>query len=44
MGVAIGLGCAEFPFSGAATYWRWIDMCEAGRLTGSSAVSRSLNR
>src|ERR1700740_1812608 len=29
MGVAIGLGCAEFPFSGAAAYWRWIDMCEA---------------
>ena len=26
----IGLGCAEFPFSGAAAYWRWIDMCEAG--------------
>jgi probable F420-dependent oxidoreductase len=30
MGVGIGLGCAEFPFSGAAAYWRWIDMCEAG--------------
>ena len=30
MGVGIGLGCAEFPFSGASAYWRWIDMCEAG--------------
>ena len=30
MGVGIGLGCAEFPFSGALAYWRWIDMCEAG--------------
>jgi alkanesulfonate monooxygenase SsuD/methylene tetrahydromethanopterin reductase-like flavin-dependent oxidoreductase (luciferase family) len=30
MGVGIGLGCAEFPFSRAAAYWRWIDMCEAG--------------
>src|SRR5437660_163020 len=30
MGVGIGLGCAEFPFSGATAYWRWIDMCEAG--------------
>jgi probable F420-dependent oxidoreductase len=29
MGVGIGLGCAEFPFSGAAAYWRWVDMCEA---------------
>src|SRR4029079_3605174 len=30
MGVGIGLGCAEFPFSGAAVYWRWMGMCEAG--------------
>lgn len=30
MGVGIGLGCAEFPFSGAAAYWRWIEMCEEG--------------
>src|SRR5471032_1356411 len=30
MGIGIGLGYAEFPFSGAAAYWRWIDMCEAG--------------
>ena len=50
MGAGIGLGCAEFPFSCAAAYWRWIDMCEAGgvdsiwRLTGSSAVSRSLKQ
>src|SRR5215475_2351714 len=29
MGVGNGLGFAEFPFSGAAAYWRWIDMCEA---------------
>jgi hypothetical protein len=30
MGIGIGLGCAEFPFSGAAAYWRCIDVCEAG--------------
>jgi hypothetical protein len=30
MCVGIGLGCAVFPFSGAAAYWRWVDMCEAG--------------
>src|ERR1044071_1559642 len=29
MSVGIGVGCAEFPFSGATAYWRWIDMCEA---------------
>ena len=28
--VAIGVGLMEFPFSGAAAYWRWIDLCEQG--------------
>ncbi len=28
--VAVGLGLMEFPFSGAAGYWRWVDLCEAG--------------
>src|SRR5579862_3700232 len=28
--VAIGVGTMEFPFSGAAAYWRWVDLCEAG--------------
>src|SRR5438046_2574178 len=28
--VAIGVGLMEFPFSGAATYGRWVDLCEAG--------------
>jgi probable F420-dependent oxidoreductase len=28
--VAVGTGIMEFPFSGAAAYWRWIDLCEAG--------------
>jgi probable F420-dependent oxidoreductase len=28
--VAVGMGIMEFPFSGAATYWRWVDLLEAG--------------
>src|ERR1700736_5470604 len=28
--VAIGVGLMECPFSGAAAYWRWVDLCEAG--------------
>src|SRR5665213_1150270 len=28
--VAVGMGIMEFPFSGAAAYWRWVDMLEAG--------------
>jgi alkanesulfonate monooxygenase SsuD/methylene tetrahydromethanopterin reductase-like flavin-dependent oxidoreductase (luciferase family) len=44
MGVAIGLGCAEFPFSGAATYWRWIDMCEAGGVDSIWQTDRIVSR
>src|SRR5262249_16952010 len=28
--VAVGIGTMEFPFSGAAAYWRWVDLCETG--------------
>lgn len=30
MSIAFGLGLAEFPFSGAAPFWRWVEMCEEG--------------
>lgn len=44
MGVAIGLGCAEFPFSGAAAYWRWIDVCEAGGVDSIWQTDRIVSR
>ena len=44
MGVGIGLGCAEFPFSGAAAYWRWIDMCEAGGVDAIWQTDRIVGR
>jgi probable F420-dependent oxidoreductase len=44
MGVAIGLGCAEFPFSGAAAYWRWVDMCEAGGVDSIWQTDRIVGR
>src|SRR6476619_5053901 len=44
MGVAIGLGCAEFPFSGAVAYWRWIDMCEAGGVDSIWQTDRIVSR
>lgn len=28
MSVRVGLGLANFPFSGARAFWRWIEMCE----------------
>jgi probable F420-dependent oxidoreductase len=30
MTIGVGIGMAECPFSDAAGYWRWVDMCEAG--------------
>jgi len=30
MGVGIGFGLAEFPFSGAQPFWEWIELCEEG--------------
>jgi probable F420-dependent oxidoreductase len=44
MGVAIGLGCADFPFSGASAYWRWIDMCEAGGVDSIWQTDRIVSR
>jgi probable F420-dependent oxidoreductase len=44
MGIGIGLGCAEFPFSGASAYWRWIDMCEAGGVDSIWQTDRIVSR
>lgn len=30
MSIAVGLGLAEFPFTEAAPYWRWVALCEEG--------------
>jgi probable F420-dependent oxidoreductase len=30
MGVRIGLGLGEFPFSDAKAFWRWVQLCEDG--------------
>jgi probable F420-dependent oxidoreductase len=29
MSVRIGMGLANFPFSGPRTFWRWVERCEA---------------
>ncbi len=28
--IAAGMGLMEYPFSDANSFWRWVDMCEAG--------------
>ena len=30
MAIGIGLGMAEFPFSTANAFWKWVEMCEEG--------------
>ena len=44
MSVAVGLGLMEFPFSGMADYWRWVDMCEAGGVDSMWQTDRLLSR
>jgi probable F420-dependent oxidoreductase len=42
--VAIGLGLTEFPFAGAADYWRWVDLCEAGGVDSLWQTDRLVSR
>ncbi|MEJ1979087.1 MAG: LLM class flavin-dependent oxidoreductase [Acetobacteraceae bacterium] len=44
MTVAIGLGLMEFPFAGAAGYWRWVDLCEAGGVDSLWQTDRLISR
>ena len=44
MKVAIGLGLMEFPFAGAADYWRWVDLCEAGGVDSLWQTDRLVSR
>jgi probable F420-dependent oxidoreductase len=44
MSIAIGLGLMEFPFAGAAGYWRWVDLCEAGGVDSLWQTDRLLSR
>lgn len=42
--VAIGLGLMEFPFAGAAGYWRWVDLCESGGVDSLWQTDRLISR
>ncbi|MBN9486636.1 MAG: LLM class flavin-dependent oxidoreductase [Alphaproteobacteria bacterium] len=44
MTVAIGLGLMDFPFAGAADYWRWVDLCEAGGVDSIWQTDRLVSR
>lgn len=44
MTVAVGLGLMDFPFTGAADYWRWVDLCEAGGIDSIWQTDRLVSR
>jgi probable F420-dependent oxidoreductase len=42
--IAVGLGLMEFPFSGPAAFWRWVDLCEAGGVDSLWQTDRLVSR
>lgn len=42
--IAIGLGLQEFPFDGAAGFWRWVDLCEEGGVDSLWQTDRLISR
>lgn len=42
--IAIGLGLMEFPFAGAAGFWRWVDLCEEGGVDSLWQTDRIVSR
>jgi probable F420-dependent oxidoreductase len=42
--IAVGLGLQEFPFDGAAGYWRWVDLCEEGGVDSLWQTDRLISR
>jgi len=44
MSIAVGLGLADFPFSSAAAYWRWVAQCEEGGVDALWQTDRLISR
>jgi probable F420-dependent oxidoreductase len=42
--IAVGLGLMEFPFQGAAGFWRWVDLCEQGGADSLWQTDRIVSR
>jgi probable F420-dependent oxidoreductase len=42
--IAAGVGLAEFPFDGAAGFWRFVDLCEAGGVDSLWQTDRIISR
>lgn len=44
MGIGVGLGIAEFPFSSARSFWDWIELCEEGGVDSFWQIDRMVSR
>jgi probable F420-dependent oxidoreductase len=44
MTVAVGLGLMDFPFTSAAGWWRWVDLCEQGGVDSLWQTDRVVSR
>ena len=44
MAVRIGLGLADFPFSSADAFWRWVDLCEDGDIDSLWQTDRLVSK
>jgi probable F420-dependent oxidoreductase len=44
MSIGVGLGLADFPFSGPQAFWRWIDLCEDQGIDSIWQTDRVLSR
>ena len=42
--VAVGVGWMELPFTDAAGYWRWVDLCEAGGVDSVWQTDRLISK
>jgi len=42
--IAVGLGLADFPFSDAKGYWRWVALCEDGGVDSLWQTDRLISR
>ncbi|MPY75375.1 MAG: LLM class flavin-dependent oxidoreductase [Alphaproteobacteria bacterium] len=43
MAIGVGLGLAQFPFSDADAFWRWVDLCEADGIDSLWQTDRVLS-
>jgi probable F420-dependent oxidoreductase len=44
MAVGVGLGLMEFPFEGGSGFWKWIELCEEGRIDSFWQTDRLISR